>query len=71
MELYDIVIKDKYGKGFLASIKFIDKSDEQIKEILDLYNGKTPGIPNRWRLASKQPAAHTYNKDAQPEEVGA
>jgi hypothetical protein len=71
MELYDIVIKDKYGKGFGSSAMFIDKSDDQIKEILDRYNSKTPGIPNRWRVASKKPAAHIYNKDAQPLKAGA
>jgi len=71
MELFDVVLKDKYGKGFGSSAMFIDKTEDQIKELVVKYNALTPEFANRWRVSSKKPAASRYNKNAQPEKVGA
>ena len=71
MQLFDVVLKDKYGTGFGSSVMFTDKTEEQIKELIISYNARTPEIANRWRVSSKKPAARKYNKDAQPAKVGA
>jgi 2-hydroxy-3-keto-5-methylthiopentenyl-1-phosphate phosphatase len=51
---YDIVIQDKYSKGFGSRLQYLGRTEAEIAEIIEHKNSLTPDIKNRWRVASKK-----------------
>ena len=51
---YDIVIQDKYSKGFGSRLQYLGRTDAEIAAIIEHKNSLTPDVKNRWKVVSKK-----------------